>query len=465
MLSFDLIVIGGGPGGYPAALLAAKGGLSVALAEEDAPGGTCLHRGCIPTKTLLHSASALTDFAKESAHGILTGEAPRLDMAALDSRRRDVVSTLEEQIRGSLKRAGVRVFAGRGTVTAPGRVLVTAADGAQEELCAKDILIATGASPSLPPIPGADLPGVLTSDTLFDGDLPAPERLTVIGGGVIGVELASFYSAVGCDVTVLEMETRLLPLLEKELGQAMAVMLKGRGVTAVTGARVLAIEEAEGGLLCRYEVKGETREVLSDNVLLSAGRRARTAGLFAEDVPVQIDRGIVVNERFETSVPGIWAVGDVIRGTTGLAHGATAQGEAVAEILLGKRESGALGAVPSCIYTTPEIACAGQTEEAAAAAGLDAFSVKVPMHGNGKTVIEEPGRSFMKLVCEKGTGRILGAELVAARASDMIPFFTAAVDLGLTAEQLSRVIFPHPTFSETMGELVKLAAEKAGAVK
>ena len=428
---YELIVIGGGPGGCAAALRAAQGGLSVALFEPRQVGGTCLNRGCVPTKALLHGAG------------------PGCDWPALAPEVERVVSTLRAGQEKQLRAAGVELIPYRAVVTGPHTV---EAGGAAYE--AAHILVAAGSEPALPPIPGLDTPGVVTSDELLaDGRLYP--RLTIVGGGVIGMEFACLCSALGTEVTVIEAMDRILPTLDRELGQNLAMLLKKRGVRVHTGAVVERVERQGEALTCTFTAKGKAETAQSDAVLVATGRRPNTAGLFSprlEDA-LGLDRGgIPVNLHFSTRVAGICAIGDVVKGNIQLAHVASAQGINAVSRMAGLRPPMRLEAVPACVYTDPEIACVGSTEAECKENGIPYKTGKYLMSGNGRTIIARGERGFIKVVYHAESGAVLGAQLMCERATDLIGEFTLAVAEGRTVERMAQLIRPHPTFGEGISE-------------
>ena len=359
-----LIVIGGGPGGYVAAIRAAQLGLRTVLVERAALGGACLNRGCIPTKTLLHSASLYRQVLHSAAFGVTASDAG-FDYAVMDERRRQVVEQLRRGVEGLLKGNGVEVIHGSAVIQGPGRVRVGEAIYESEH-----ILVAVGARPALPPIPGLDLPGVVTSDGLLGEGMYHP-RLTIIGGGVIGMEFASLYSALGAQVTVLEAMDRVLPTMDKEIAQNLSMLMKRRGVKLCTGARVEQVMRTGEGLRCAYTSKEKAETVAADAVLVSTGRTPNTEGLCGPGVDLGLDRGAIpVNERFETCVKGIYAIGDVVAGSIQLAHVASAQAINAVSMIAGKEPPMKLNAIPACVYTEPEIASVGLTEAQAKEAGI-----------------------------------------------------------------------------------------------
>ncbi len=447
---YDLIVIGAGPGGYVAAIRAAKLGLSVAIVEEDRVGGTCLNRGCIPAKAMLH-ASALYQEAKEGERfGVLAPEV-RYDYSAILAYKEKTSEQLVAGIAQLLKANGVTQYAGRGTLLTDNQVQVAGAEGS-EILSAGKVLLATGSKPSTLPLPGMEL--ALTSDELFRLQ-EAPESLVIIGGGVIGVEFATVYAALGCRVTILEATARLLPNMDKEIGQNLKMILKKRGVDTHTSASVQSIARSEGGFACTYIEKGKECAAEGQYVLCAVGRRANTEGLFAPEVAPELNRGrVVVDGQFRTSLPDVYAIGDLIGGAQ-LAHAASAQGLAVAEILAGRTPTVSTEVVPGCVYTNPEIACVGMTEEDAKTAGIPAVVGKFIMSANGKSLITQEERGFIKILAHKESHQILGAQLMCARATDMIGELVTAVANELTVSQLLRGMRAHPTYNEGIGEALE----------
>ena len=447
-MRYDLVVVGGGPGGYAAAIRASQLGLRTALVERDAVGGTCLNRGCIPTKTLLHSAHLYREMLTCQSFG-LQAEGVRFDYGAMSARKDEVTGQLRSGVEGLLKGNKVELLRGSARVEEPGKVRV-----GEEVLETRYILIATGAVPAKPPVPGLDLPGVVTSDELLaDGRLYP--RLTIVGGGVIGMEFACLCSALGTEVTVIEAMDRILPTLDRELGQNLAMLLKKRGVRVHTGAVVERVERQGEALTCTFTAKGKAETAQSDAVLVATGRRPNTAGLFSprlEDA-LGLDRGgIPVNLHFSTRVAGICAIGDVVKGNIQLAHVASAQGINAVSRMAGLRPPMRLEAVPACVYTDPEIACVGSTEAECKENGIPYKTGKYLMSGNGRTVIARGERGFIKVVYHAESGAVLGAQLMCERATDLIGEFTLAVAEGRTVERMAQLVRPHPTFGEGISE-------------
>ena len=460
-MDYQLIVIGAGPGGYTAALRAAALGLHTAVVECREVGGTCLNRGCIPTKTLLHASQVYRDAVDGASMGVHAANAT-FDMGEIFAYKRGVSEKLRNGIHGLLKSAKVDLIEGVGRIAAPGQVDVTAADGAVSRYTAERILIATGSVNVRPPIPGLDLPGVMTSDELLEGCDRLYDSLVIIGGGVIGVEFATFYRNLGCAVTLVEGMDRLLPNMDRELGQNLQQIMKKQGVEVLTNAMVQSLEQTESGLAVHVLQKGAEKTVTGEKVLCAIGRRAYWDGVFAEGMnPETRGKSLKVDENFQTSIPGVYAIGDA-SSVVQLAHVAAAQGTACVERMCGVADHVDLNVIPSCIYSTPEIAVVGITEAEAKEQGIPAVVGKCTMFGNARTVIEDPGRCFMKLVAHAETHEILGAALMCQHASDMISQISAAMVNHLTAEDLRRVMRPHPSFEEAMGEALDALAAKLG---
>ena len=454
MSDYQLIVIGAGPGGYTAALRAAKLGLHTAIVERREVGGTCLNRGCIPTKTLLHASQVYSDAAEGARMGVHAGNIS-YDMGEIFAYKRSVSDKLRQGIHALLKGAKVDVVEGTAQITAPGEVTLTAPDGAAVQYTAERILAATGSVNVRPPIPGLELPGVMTSDELLEGTDKPYESLVIIGGGVIGVEFATFYSNLGCRVTLVEGMANLLPMMDRELGQNLAQILKKKGVEVLTSAMVQSLEPAEGGLCVHLRQKDKDVAVTGEKVLCAIGRRAYFDGLFApEMMPSLNGKRLLVDENYQTSIPGVYAIGDASSAVQ-LAHVAAAQGTDCVERMCGSKGTTDLRVIPSCIYSAPEIAVVGLTEAEAKEQGIPAVSGKCTLFSNARTIIEDPGRCFMKLVGRTDTREVIGAQLMCQHASDMISQISTAMVNHLTAEQLLSVMRPHPSFEEAMAEAVE----------
>lgn len=455
MKEYQLIVIGAGPGGYEAAIRAAQLGLTTALIERREAGGTCLNRGCIPTKAMLHSAQLYREAANFELFGLHT-ENTSFDWAKVHQRKSDVVVKLRTGIEQLIKANKIDFFNNSASILGKNDVQLDQG----EVIRGENILIATGSVPARPPIPGLDLPNVVTSDELLDdphftqSDSLAKEIL-IIGGGVIGVEFASVFSSFGCHVTIVEAMERILPTMDREISQSLNMVLKKRGVSIHTGAMVEKLEQDENGLVCHFTEKGKAQAVPAQQVLVAIGRRPNTQGLFAEGFEVACERGrIVTDENFRTSVDSIYAIGDVTSKIQ-LAHMASAQGICAVHTIAGQKPPIDLRYVPGCIYTDPEIASVGITEEEAKQQGIPVKKGKFLMTGNGRSLIDEQERGFIKVLAHQETDVILGAQLMCSRATDIVAELATAIVNGLTCAQLASVIRPHPTFCEGVTEAVE----------
>ena len=455
MKEYQLIVIGAGPGGYEAAIRAAQLGLTTALIERRDVGGTCLNRGCIPTKAMLHSAQLYREAANFELFGLHT-ENTSFDWAKVHQRKNDVVVKLRTGIEQLIKANKIDFFNNSASILGKNDVQLDQG----EVIRGENILIATGSVPARPPIPGLDLPNVVTSDELLDdphftqADSLAKEIL-IIGGGVIGVEFASVFSSFGCHVTIVEAMERILPTMDREISQSLNMVLKKRGVSIHTGAMVEKLEQDENGLVCHFTEKGKAQAVPAQQVLVAIGRRPNTQGLFAEGFEVACERGrIVTDENFRTSVDSIYAIGDVTSKIQ-LAHMASAQGICAVHTIAGQKPPIDLRYVPGCIYTDPEIASVGITEDEAKQQGIPVKKGKFLMTGNGRSLIDEQERGFIKVLAHQETDVILGAQLMCSRATDIVAELATAIVNGLTCAQLAGVIRPHPTFCEGVTEAVE----------
>ena len=450
---YDLIILGGGPGGTDAAQAAAARSMKTAVVERSHIGGTCLNRGCVPTKTALHAAEIYRQAKNAARYGIEGGEDLRMDMAAFREYKENTLETLRQGMLMTLKKSGVDVIQGEGRLA--GRGVVKVGDETYE---ADRILIATGSVPARVPVPGVDLPGVVSSDEMLAFE-KLPEKLVIIGGGVIGVEMAYLYSSFGCSVTLIESLKRLLANLDKEIGRSVAQILEKRGVDIHTSAMVEEIQRGDGDeLVCIYEEKGEKKSAAAETILIATGRKACTDGLFAEEgaelaEAILDEKGLIkVDEHYETAVPGIFAIGDVTGGIQ-LAHVAAAEGKNAVCAMAGEEPCVDMAQVPSCVYTDPEIASVGMTADEAKAEGIKVVSKKYLMGANGKSVLSGQERGFIKVIADPESGRIMGAQMMCARATDMITHFSQAIASGLTMKEMAGIIYPHPTFCEAIGQV------------
>jgi len=455
---YQLIVIGAGPGGYIAAIEASKMGKKVALIEQEEVGGTCLNRGCIPTKTLIHTTDVLTEI-KNAKHIGIQIKNVSLDLERLHAHKEEVILKLREGIKGLLKTNKIALITGRATILSANTVVVANEDPLEEKIYVADnILIATGSKPFLPPILGIDNPQVITSNELLATSNQSYQQLLIIGGGVIGVEFATIYNALGCEVTIIEAESRLLPTLDKEIGQNLAMILKKRGVKIHTNAFVEKIEKADATdenekALCYFTTKNKLESIEIEKILVAVGRRANIDNLLGEGFTLEVEKGMIpVDENFETSCKGIFAIGDVIKDGIQLAHVASSQGMNVAAVICGEKPFINLSVIPSCIYTSPEIATVGITVEEAKRLEIPVKMTKYVFSSNAKSIISSADRGFIKIVYQEETKVILGALMMCSRATDMIGELATAIVNQLTVTELAAVIRPHPTYCEGISE-------------
>lgn len=448
-MNYDVAVIGGGPGGYVAAIRAAQLGGRILLIEKGDLGGVCLNRGCIPTKTLLKSAEKWEDLARCAEFG-LRADNIGFDFGAVMERKNKVVAGLRGGIEQLVKSNDITIVRGVAELTGPNQLQVSTAVG-QERFAAGKIIIATGSEPSTIPVPGHNLPAVMTSDQLLELT-EVPKSILVIGAGVVGIEFSALLRAFGCEVIVVEMLPTILPMADSDLVKRMGLILRKQGIKALTGASVTAIEEAPGGVLVKVDTGKGVQEIPAEKVLVAAGRRPVLAGLGLEAVGVTCDRsGIMVNERMETNIPGVYAIGDVT-GQSMLAHTASAAGMVAAENAMGMDSVMDYSAIPGCIFTTPEIAMVGITEEEAKAQQLDFKTSKFNFAANGKAVTLGQTDGLVKVIAETATGKVLGMHILGPHASDLIMEGALAIRNSLTAKDIAHTIHPHPTLSETVME-------------
>jgi dihydrolipoamide dehydrogenase len=447
---FDVIVVGGGPGGYVAAIRAAQLGGKVALVEEGPVGGTCLNRGCIPSKALIKCAEVLQEIKGAKTFGI-TCEGVATDFEAVRKHKERTVKQLVSGIEMLLKARQVEVHTGRGRLLSPTEVEVTGAGGATR-LEGKLIIWATGSVPFVLPIPGHDGPGIITSDEAVHFPDP-PASLAIIGGGAIGCEFAYIYASFGTKVTVLEMMPSIMPTEDPEAAEVLAGALKKGGVKIAAGAKAMAIEHpAEGPKRLVYVQNGEEKAVDADLVLMAAGRRANNANMGLEEAGVQLERGcVVVDGNLQTTVPNISALGDCVRGI-GLAHWASHEGIAVADRLLGDGGDLHYAYVPGVVFTHPEIGSVGQREHECKECGTPILVGKFPFQALGKAAAIRQREGFVKLVANAETGQLLGGTVVGPNATDLIAEIGLAVQMGLKASDVAETMHAHPTLAEAIGE-------------
>jgi dihydrolipoamide dehydrogenase len=451
--SFDLVVIGGGPGGYVAALRAAQLGAKTAIVEKDRLGGTCLVRGCIPTKALLQSAELYT-LAKAGAPFGVTSDKVGFDWPVAQKRKAGVVDQLVKGVEGLLKAGGVTTLRGSASLAGNGAV-----DVSGDRIQAKDIIIATGSAVARIPLKGAEL--TIDSDQILELK-NIPGRLAVIGGGVVGMEFAAMFAALGSKVSVFEMLPQVLPMVDADLVAVYVKHLAGMGGEVHTNAKVQEVAKNKGGLQVRFSSGGEGGSFDADQVLLAVGRVPYTQGLEAEKAGVKLERGrVVVDQHLHTTADGVWAIGDVIGGIM-LAHVASYEGVTAVENIVGNANRiPDYHAAPNCIYTDPEIAHVGLGEKDAKDQGFDVKVGRFPFAAAGRALTLGQTEGFVKVIADASSGKLLGAHIVGPRATDLIAEATLAIQNGLTLEQIDLTIHAHPTLPESLMEAALAAQGRA----
>ncbi|RJO71873.1 MAG: dihydrolipoyl dehydrogenase [Myxococcales bacterium] len=453
MESFDVAIIGAGPGGYVAAIRAAQNGLKVALVEKDARlGGTCLNVGCIPSKALLESSEVFYVAAHEAAaHGVRLAP-PELELPTMLARKRTIVEELTAGLALIMKRHKVTVVSGSGRLTGPGRVEVETAQGPRT-LEAKHLVLATGSEPT----PLADLPfdgrRVVSSTEALSFEA-VPPRLAVIGAGAVGLELGSVWRRLGAQVTVIELLPQIVPFADKQLAKALEKSLRDLGLEFRLKTKLVGAELRDDGVtLHLLDAKQQPEMLAADRVLVAVGRRPFAKGLGLEALGVATDeRGRVkVNGELQTNVPGVWAIGDLVAGPM-LAHKAEEEGIAVADRIAGRPAHINYDAVPAVVYTAPELAQAGLTEDQARERGIDCQAGKFYFQSNGRAKTMGQTDGLVKVVAEAATGKLLGVHIVGPHASDLIAEAALALELGATAQDLARTCHAHPTLAEALKE-------------
>lgn len=446
-MKYDVAIIGGGPAGYTAAEKAAKGGLSTVLFEKNALGGVCLNEGCVPTKTLLYSAKTY-DQIKHASKYAVSAENPSFDYSKIIARKNKVVKKLTAGIRMKMKESGVEVITGEAMIqgkTDEGNILIQCTEQVYE---AKNLLVCTGSESVIPPIPGVNETEYWTSrEALQSKELPA--SLIIIGGGVIGMEFASFFNSMGTEVQVVEMLDKILGPMDKELSDMLQAEYAKRGVKFYLGHKVTGIHGQE----VTVEKDEESFTLHGEKVLLSVGRRPVTKGFGLETLALEPYRnGIKVNEYMQTSLPNVYACGDITAFSL-LAHTAVSEAEVAIDHILGKARAMSYKAIPGVVYTNPEIAGVGKTEEELQASGTPYQVKKIPMAFSGRFVAEnEMGNGVCKLILAED-GTLIGAHLLGNPASELIVIAGMAIEKGMKAEEIKSFVFPHPT----VGEIIKEA--------
>lgn len=449
-------IIGGGPGGYVAAIRAAQLGANVTIIEKDNMGGTCLNVGCIPTKALLHAAT-LYEEAKDGAHcGVMADV--KIDFNKTQEYKAGIVKQLVGGVTGLMGANKIKIVSGEASFTAKDTLEVNGKSGKQS-LKFDKIIIATGSIPMMPPIPGIDSKQCIDSTGAL-ALKEVPKSMVVIGGGVIGIEIATLYSTLGTKVFVIEMMKEILPMMDGELTKTIKAELKKKGVEIITEAKVVGIKDNGAESAVQVETASGKKEFSGAKVLVSVGRKIASSALNLDKAGIKLaERGaIAVNDKMETNVNGIYAIGDC-NGKIMLAHVASAQGEIAAENAMGHKAEFKAATNPSCVYTNPEFAGVGLTEEQAKAQGIDYVVGRFPLVGNGKALIMNGGTGMIKVIAGKKYKEIIGVHMVGPRATDLIAEAALAIGMEATVDELIDTIHAHPTVAEATREAV-LAVDK-----
>lgn len=457
---FDVIVIGGGPGGYTAAAKASALGGKVALVEKGKLGGTCLNQGCIPTKTLLKSTEVMETVKKAKDFGVDINKV-EISIEKMLDRKQSVIKRLNTGVEFLMKSNKITVFRGEGKITNPDEVTVY---GPAENVVLKtrNIIIATGSRPAV--IPELEPDGNLlmnSDDALMLSDIPA--NLLIIGGGAIGVEFASIYNKLGSKVTLVEAMDRILPFADGEVSHALKQLMVREKINILTETRVAGLNKLDNSLVVKLETTEGLKEIQVNKVLVAVGRRPDYESLGLLEIGVKVDKGkILVNSKMETSIPNIYAIGDVTGGIL-LAHVASTEGTAAAVNAMGGRKHMDYSVVPSCIYTSPELASAGLTEEQAIKQGMKVVIGKSQFIASGKALAMGENKGLVKIVAEADSGKILGVHILGPQATSLISEAALAIKLGATVEDVAETIHAHPSLPETLMEAAELAARLVAA--
>jgi dihydrolipoamide dehydrogenase len=440
-------IIGGGPGGYVAAIRAAQLGGKVTLIERDTLGGTCLNRGCMPTKALLQSADLLSEINDAQTFGISV-QGTAIDFPAANRRKDMVVSQLVRGVESLMKKNKARVIKSTGTIIDPKTVGIA---GSDETIATDSIIIATGSKPTKIPIEGIEGQGILTSDDALKME-QLPESILIIGGGVIGLEFGQIFHRMGSKVTIVEMMSQLLPTEDTEVAQALESLLKKEGIDIFTNATVKKISDAEGGKKVSFTTKDGDMEKAAEKVLIAVGRQPDLGDLDLSKLDIATDRGaIVVNERMETNIPGIYAIGDVVGGIM-LAHVAMSEGKCAVQNALGSESRIDNQAIPRCIYTSPEVAAVGLTEQQAKESYNKVQVGRFPFVGNGRALTLNQTAGMVKVITEADYGQILGVHILGPNATELIAEAVLAIHMEATFRDLGQTMHAHPTLSEAVME-------------
>ena len=454
-----IAIIGGGPGGYTAAIRAAQLNAEVTLIEKERVGGTCLNKGCIPTKVLLHTSGVYQAAKNFESIGIkVTGT--KLDWGEVQRRKTEVVNKQVKGVENLLINNNVKKISGEGSFINKNQIKVKESDGSQTIVDFDYGIIATGSKPVVIPIPGIDLPGVITSDEALNLT-EIPKSMVIIGGGVIGSEFAEVFSAVGCKVTIVEMLPNIVANMDRDIVSTLVFKFENSGVEIYTDTKVVSISRTEEGLAVNTESAGKSRTFSAEKVLLAIGRKPVTDNLKLENAGVLTNKGTVaVNKNMQTNVSNIYAIGDA-RGGVMLAHAASSEGIAAVESIMGMKPNIDFNTIPYCVYTKPELAGVGLTEDQARDKGYDVKVGLFPMSINGKAMIEDEQQGLVKYITDNATGEVLGLHISGPGATELIVEGVLAVRLEATIEEITSTIHAHPTVAEALHEAAHAVHNKA----
>ncbi|APC82775.1 dihydrolipoyl dehydrogenase [Clostridium botulinum] len=446
-----LVVIGGGPGGYVAAIRGAQLGAEVTLIEKEKLGGTCLNIGCIPTKVLLHSSELLNEIKEARTLGIEVNNEVKINWTQLQNRKNTVVNTLVSGVSSLLEHNKVKVINGTAAFEGKSSIKVTKDQGESENIQFDNVIISSGSVPFIPPIEGRELEGVIDSTGALSLD-SIPKSMVIIGGGVIGIEFANIFNSLGCKVTVIEMLPYILPPVDREISEILKEKIKKDGIDIYNNCKVTKIENNNENLNVSFEEDNDKLNIEAQKVLIAVGRRANISNLNLESTGVYIEKGCIwVNDNMETNIKGIYAIGDCT-GKNMLAHVASDQGIIAVENIMGKNKKMDYKTVPACVYTKPELASVGLTEEQAKQKGVDYKVGKFPLIYNGKSLIMNDTEGFIKIIADKKYEEILGVHILGPRATDLITEAALALRLEATLEEIITTVHAHPTIGEAMKE-------------
>lgn len=448
----DIVIIGGGPGGYSAAIRAAQFGADVLLIEAESLGGTCLNKGCIPTKALYKNAQMINELNNAAEFGIKI-DGFTIDMDEVMKRKQKIVDTLKDGVLKLMQANSIETINGKASLASSKMIKVIDSKGKESMIKSKNIIIATGSSCLKPLINGIDLPEVMTSDEILLCQR-VPKSITIIGGGAIGIEFASVFNAFGSKVTVVELLPKVLENMDSEISKKLVLSLKKKGIGVETEARVIEIIKTKDSLsIVTNGKKGETL-ISSEAVLIATGRAPNVDELNLESLGIAYDKkGVKVDENLQTNIPGIYAIGDVIGGQM-LAHVASEEGIMAVDNIMGLKKQINYYAIPSCVFTFPEIAAVGLSEEEAKNKGIEYCSSKFLFGGNGKALSISEGEGFIKVLASAQDKNIIGVHIMGPHASDLISEAVLAVKNKMTVSDISSVVHAHPTLSEAFKEAV-----------